>query len=91
MTLTDYIIETTHRESSQYSEETVQWRASIERFCREHDFVGLTIEHVETVSDTGYVQFTAHLKQGSDDRSFSERSSFRRCEGDHWKYFGAIV
>ncbi len=87
----DYIIETTHRESPHYSPDTAHWKDAIGRFCKEHDFVGLTIEDIETASDIGYVQFIAHMQQGSHDRSFRERSSFRKCDASRWKYFGSTA
>jgi len=85
----DYIIKSTHRDGSQYSVDTEKWRASITRFCKDHNFTGLTIEAIDTSEEIGYVQFTANLKHGSHDRSFRERSMFRRCEAGVWKYLGA--
>ena len=91
MGLSGYIIESTHRDSAQFSADTDHWGDSIEQFCKGHDFIGLTIEETDTVDDTGCVQFIAHLQKGTHDLSFRERSSFRKCESGRWKYFGAII
>ena len=88
--LVDYIVESTHRDSTHYLVDVAQWKVSIERFCTKHDFVGLTVEHSETRKEEGSVQFTAHLMQNSQDCSFREHSIFRKCENGFWKYFAAI-
>ena len=90
MGLVDYIVESTHRSSTHYLVDVAKWKISIEKFCTEHDFVGLTIENSESSLDEGHVQFTAHLMQNSRDCSFRENSTFRKCENGLWKYFAAV-
>lgn len=81
----DYIIKTTHPESSHAQLDLELWRADILEFSRSIHFRGLQI----ISSSEDEVHFHAILSQhtlgGELDCSFSERSTFRIHEG-RWRY-----
>ena len=81
----DYIIETTHPESSHTQENLELWRADILDFSRSTHFRGLQI--ISSTEDE--VHFDAILYQrvsgGEINCSFSERSKFKIYE-ERWRY-----
>ena len=85
----DHIIKTTHPDSPHYQVNRKEWWNQIEAFCEGFEFVGLTIHDSETSTSSGWVEFTAHLKQGEEDASFTERSRFFFQNGA-WLYHSAI-
>lgn len=84
--LVEYIIETTDPQGPHWQTDVQTWSAEIRRFCSDTRFEGLTIlsssppEH-----DSATVSFHVQLSRGSQDVSFSEKSTFRLVEGN-WKY-----
>jgi SEC-C motif-containing protein len=83
--LVDYIIESTHRDNVAYCQDLQAWRRDLEQFCGQTCFDGLKILQVEEGEEMSTVSFTAYLRQGGADASFSEKSSFAR-EGGRWLY-----
>ena len=83
--LADYIMETTHPDHPEYSENREQWKLSIQEFCSQTRFDRLKIlefiDGPETVSAT----FTAYLRQADQDVSFTEKSLFVK-ESGRWLY-----
>ncbi len=79
----DYIIQTTHPTSPHFSTDLSTWKDEIEEFSFQFDFVGLTIISEEKGSTLSYVTFKAHLKNDTEDGSFTERSLFI-FENDRW-------
>ena len=77
----DYIIKTTHPENPSFSSDKVAWKNAILHFCRETDFIGLTILEFIDGEGEAYVTFFAHLKQKRKDVSFEEKSRFMKVEG----------
>jgi SEC-C motif-containing protein len=53
-------------------------------------FLGLTIREASAEGDRGVVLFRARIFERGVDRSFSERSRFRR-EGGAWRYEGGEI
>lgn len=83
--LADYIIDTTHQDHPEFSNDRSKWKVSIESFSRSTSFEHLTINEFVDGEDTATVSFTAHLRQGENDASFAERSLFVK-ENDRWLY-----
>jgi SEC-C motif-containing protein len=83
--LTAYIIETTHKDNISFCSDRQSWIADLDRFCLETRFDGLKILQVEEGAESPTVSFTAYLRQGQADASFSEKSTFIR-EGERWLY-----
>jgi SEC-C motif domain protein len=83
--LVDYIIDTTHFSDPSKAPPIGQWRQSILGFSTSTDFLGLKIHsHTEGRSEA-IVKFTAVLKQGDRDSSFTEKSRFVK-ENGRWLY-----
>jgi SEC-C motif-containing protein len=82
-----YIVETTHPDGPQFHADREQWLAQITEFCRATTFVGLSILATSDQEPDQSVHFRATLIQDGQDASFSERSLFRRHDGQ-WKYLG---
>lgn len=85
--LVNYIIQTTHKNNSCYQKNTAVWKKELKTFCKETHFENLEILHFEEQGNLAYVSFIATLKQGSQDVSFTEKSSFKK-EGKAWLYLG---
>ena len=83
--LSDYIIHTTHPENPSAQSDPLLWTQQILLFTRSTQFCGLKILEVSEAEDEAFVTFTAYLKQGTRDASFTEKSTFRRQAG-RWLY-----
>jgi SEC-C motif-containing protein len=83
--LVDYVIASTHKDNAAYTEDLQAWRQDLESFCRQTSFTGLKILQVEEGVETSTVSFTAYLRQGDTDASFSEKSNFAKQDG-RWLY-----
>lgn len=86
--LADYIIKTTHRTNPHTLSDLAAWKTQILDFSKNTQFVGLTIVEF-TDGEIAYVTFTAHLKQGNRDVSFTEKSRFLK-ENGFWTYQSGI-
>ena len=64
--------------------------ATLREYCRQTNFVGLTVHAVEAPpqADVAYVTFTAALVVDGRTTDLHERTRFRR-DGGRWKYFAA--
>ena len=83
--LADYIIQTTHPTNPAYQKDAKAWKEEILAFCRDMRFVGLEIKEFIDGPNVAFVTFTAQLKQGEADASFTERSRFIK-ENGRWLY-----
>jgi SEC-C motif-containing protein len=63
---------------------------ALSRAMTGHRFLGLTIVEATADGDRGTVLFRARIFARGADRSFTERSRFRR-EGGGWRYEGGDV
>ncbi|MCA8925644.1 MAG: SEC-C domain-containing protein [Planctomycetes bacterium] len=80
-----YLQLTTDPEGAHYRPDTAAWEIELRHYCARTAFEGLEVREHGEDGDTGWVLFHARLRQGDDDLSFSERSSFRRHDG-RWLY-----
>lgn len=87
--LADYIIDTTHPENPSYSNKRAEWRKEILQFSQTTSFEGLKILEFIDGEKTATVTFTASLKQGGRDTTFTEKSQFAKVNG-HWLYLKAV-
>ncbi len=83
--LADYIVDTTHPENPAYNKNRKAWLKDIMLFCRQSKFEGLKVWEESESETKASVSFTAHLRQGARDASFSEKSYFEKVEG-RWLY-----
>ncbi len=81
----DYIIETTHPDSSEVHSPKNEWKRQISLFSKSTRFANLEILAATEQGDCATVRFRATLFQGSKDVSFTEESSFLKVEGK-WLY-----
>lgn len=88
LNLADYIIDTTHRDHPDFSNDRTHWKSDIESFCTHTRFDQLKIREFVDGQETAYVKFTAFLRQGNADATFTERSTFVKEDG-RWLYKGA--
>jgi SEC-C motif-containing protein len=86
----DYIIETTDSEGAAWESDEARWRESIAEFSRGCRFGGVVIHEADDEGDVGTVKFTARLKRGKTDASFTEVSHFVRRDG-RWYYTEGTV
>lgn len=83
--LSDYIIRTTHPENPQFQINTAKWRQEIDFFSKHTQFLKLEVLDFNESEPLAYVLFRAHLIQNGQDASFTEKSFFRKKEGQ-WLY-----
>lgn len=87
---TDYIIRTTHPESTQYNRDIVHWTKEILTFCRHTLFQKLEILAFMDGEKEAYVSFIAHLQQHNRPVKLIENSYFERM-ADQWLYRDGIA
>jgi SEC-C motif-containing protein len=83
--LVDYIMDSTHSDHPDYQADRDSWRKELNNFSDGTRFDGLKILSFEDSEDTAYVTFTALLRQGEQDFSFTEKSQFVKKDG-RWLY-----
>ena len=83
--LADYIINTTHFSDPTKAPPVDQWKRSILEFSTSTAFWGLKIRSHTEGESRAVVKFTALLKQGEKDTSFTETSQFVK-DGGRWLY-----
>ncbi len=79
--LSDYIIRTTHRENSDFTDDVHDWKASIDVFTQTTSFTGLKIIEFIEGESLAYVTFEALLNH----QPFKEKSRFLKVVGK-WLY-----
>lgn len=88
--LADYIIQTTHPRNPSYNLNFQEWRQAILHFCENTRFEGLKIVEFVDGEKVATVTFTAHLKQGGQNASFTEKSTFEKVD-KRWLYKDGVV
>ncbi len=88
--LPDYIIETTHSDNPGRIADQKLWRKEVLKFSEQTRFDGLKIESFEPGEESSFVCFTAQLRQGSRDASFTEKSLFEKVNGK-WLYKSGVT
>ena len=83
--LSDYIMATTHPENAQYLKDRVAWKRSISQFCLHSSFLKLEILDFQETAESATVTFTAYIRQGDRDATFTEKSFFEKL-GLRWLY-----
>jgi SEC-C motif domain protein len=83
--LPEYIIRTTHRENSAFTENHEEWKQEIRKFSNNTNFDRLEILEFIDGADGASVTFRAHLRQKDQDASFTEKSAFKK-ESGNWQY-----
>ena len=81
----DYIIQTTHKNNSDFTTDIKAWKDSIEEFSKYSDFQGLEIVEFIDGNTEAYVTFRATIFQDNQDISFTEKSRFLKEDG-MWFY-----
>jgi len=76
-----YIIKTTHPNNSDYSEDIKSWRASIDLFSKDTEFLGLEIVEFQDGIEESFVTFRATFSSGI----LTEKSRFLKVDG-RWLY-----
>lgn len=83
--LPDYIIETTHPGSPEYSEDLLDWKKKISSFSRNSKFEKLEVLDSQERGTIATVTFVAYLSQKKQDVTFTEKSFFEKLQGK-WFY-----
>ena len=80
-----YIMNTTHKDNPDFSEDYLSWKESILTFSNDSDFKNLEI--IDFIDDEieSYVTFKATIFHGAHDNSFIEKSKFLKVDGV-WLY-----
>jgi len=81
----EYIINTTHKSNSDFTDDLKAWREDIELFCDNTKFISLDILEEINGLDESFVSFKATLLQNGQDASFKEKSRFLKVE-NRWVY-----
>jgi SEC-C motif-containing protein len=85
LSLSQYIMDTTHRANPQFDNNSIKWAKHISEFSSQTEFVGLDILDSKEKGSTATVTFVAHLIQDEKDASFTEKSTFEKVNG-RWLY-----
>ena len=80
-----YIISTTHTDNSDFNKNTKKWKQDIKKYTKTHQFTGLIVHDSHQTQTIGSVEFTASINQSIIDKSFTEKSTFKKENGT-WKY-----
>ncbi len=88
--LVDYIMDTTHPENDAYSSDREQWKKELMIFSKLTQFCGLTILECIPGEESATVTFTAFLKQGVEDGTLTEKSTFVKEQG-RWLYRDGVL
>ncbi|MBS4169173.1 Peptide deformylase [Parachlamydia sp. AcF125] len=87
LNIPEYLVETTHPASPQYSENKFSWKRSLSHFSRYTSFHKLEIFDFKEKDALAIVTFTAYISQEGQDATFTERSHFEKI-GCRWFYLG---
>lgn len=81
----DYIIDTTHEDNPEKIGDLNEWKKDLHNFSEKVNFDSLKIEEFIDGESTATVTFTAFLSQEGKDASFTEKSTFKK-ENGQWLY-----
>ena len=90
LNMPDYIISTTHKDNPSYQADFDSWRPQLQEFSKHTYFDWLEVLEFVDGDSIATVKFTAHLRQGDKDVSFTENSSFVKEDGRWWYHSGDI-
>lgn len=83
----DFLIETTHPESSHFGENEQRWRAELAAYCFRNFFSKLEILSAEDDK----VSYKVHLIQfGIEDHRYIEHATFKQEDGK-WSYYDSVT
>lgn len=80
-----YIIETTHKDNPDFTDNIKEWENDILIFCNNTKFIGLEILEFIDDENESFVKFKANIIQKENDVSFIEKSRFLKVDGK-WLY-----
>lgn len=80
-----YIIETTHKDNPDFTDNIKEWENDILIFCNNTKFIGLEILEFIDDKNESFVKFKANMIQQGNDVSFVEKSRFLRVD-EKWFY-----
>ncbi len=85
-TLSDYLIQTTHRKNHQFTSNIHKWRRDIADYCKETTFKKLTIvESKQLRDDKATVSFKVLFSYQGNELELTETSLFLKA-GQRWLY-----
>lgn len=87
LNIPEYIVETTHPASPQYSTDQFSWKRSISQFAKHSSFQNLKILEFQERDTLAIVTFTAYISQDGNDATFTEKSYFEKYN-NRWLYRG---
>lgn len=90
MGLTDYIMDTSHPDNPNYTEDKKAWKTEIAQFCKIAKFPGMKVIEFVDGDDTSFVTFNAFVTVGREDASFTEKSKFIKKDG-RWLYLDGDI
>jgi SEC-C motif-containing protein len=88
--LGDYLVRTLAADHPDRAHDEAALALALSRAKDTQRFLGLTVIESRVDGDGGEVLFHARIFERGADRSFTERSRFRR-EGDRWRYVGGAT
>ncbi len=90
LNIPEYIVETTHPASPQYTENKFAWKRSISQFSQNTTFQKLEVLDFKEKENLATVTFTCHILQNNSDASFTEKSYFELYKGK-WLYSRGLL
>lgn len=87
----EYIINTTHKNNTDYTENIETWSFDVLNFCNFTKFEKLEVLEVINGDKESFVTFKATLKQANEDSSFTEKSRFLKEDGKWFYVDGTII
>ncbi len=88
--LADYIMQTTHPHNRAHLSDKERWKKEIMGHYKNTDFYDLKITDFIDGPKEAYVTFTAYLRQGNRDVSFTEKSRFLKID-NQWLYESGTI
>jgi len=89
LSLAKYIIQTTHIENPDYTQNIKLWEKDILQFSNNFTFIKLNILEFIDGENTAYVTFRATIELNNQDSSFTEKSTFKKLN-NRWLYHSGI-
>lgn len=87
LNLPDYLMDTTHPGSPQYSDNRFLWRKNLSAFSQHSSFLQLKVLDFKEKETLATVTFTAYISQNDEDATFTEKSYFEKIN-NRWLYRG---
>jgi SEC-C motif-containing protein len=85
-----YIINTTHKDNVEFTEDKKTWQRSIQNFIKQTKFENLDIVDFSDDELQAFVTFRAKLSSNGEDTSFMEKSRFIK-ENGRWYYIDGTL